>query len=44
MCANDECIPTIKVCDGIADCEDNSDELQVCRGNNDTFVLMHEIN
>ena len=32
MCANDDCIPTSKVCNGVPDCEDNSDEMQVCKG------------
>ena len=43
MCANSQCIPFIKACDGIVDCEDNSDEIPVCKGNIGLFLSLHEI-
>ena len=33
------CIPTSKICDGIADCEDNSDEPIVCNGELQTGII-----
>ena len=32
MCANNECISAEKVCNGISDCKDNSDEKTICTG------------
>ena len=32
LCANNECIPSSKVCNGVSDCEDNSDETRICKG------------
>ena len=45
MCANDDCIPASRVCDGIADCEDNSDEMHVCKGKLHTsmHIPMHQL-
>ena len=34
LCANNECVPYSKICNGISDCQDNSDETKVCTGNN----------
>ena len=32
LCANNQCIPETNVCDGIVQCEDNSDETEICTG------------
>ena len=39
MCANGKCIPQTKVCDGIVDCEDNTDETEICKGTIECFYL-----
>ena len=31
-CANNECLPHSKICDGVSDCQDNSDETNICKG------------
>ena len=39
LCANGNCIPKNKLCNGYDDCNDNSDETTICTGNNITPIL-----
>ena len=38
-CGNKTCIPIGWACDGMNDCEDNSDETKYCTTGNDTSKL-----
>ena len=39
LCANGNCIPKNKLCNGYDDCNDNSDETTICTGTNITAIL-----
>ena len=44
LCANENCIPEEDMCNGVDDCDDNSDETTICSGNNnEIYILTYSI-
>ena len=40
LCANENCIPEVDMCNGVDDCGDNSDETTICSGNNKEIYIL----